>query len=60
MAGKMSNREEVRYVGKLVLPIIEIVVNCCLQATNVLFLSGLERPAQLALDWRAGNLYYSR
>ena len=26
---------------------------------RVVWLDGLERPAQLALDWRAGNLYYS-
>merc|ERR1719430_574532 len=29
------------------------------EARNVVWLDGLERPAQLALDWRAGNLYYS-
>merc|ERR1719402_1976190 len=29
------------------------------KARNVVWLDGPERPAQLALDWRAGNLYYS-
>ena len=29
------------------------------EVRSVVWLDGLERPAQLALDWRAGNLYFS-
>ena len=40
--------------------VVTLLYHFLVQASNVVWLDRLERPAQLALDWRAGNLYFSR